>query len=299
MPGLHAHVSQEGADQLGLQSFLVGKSIKISDHTFPGGSGRWEIRRSQFRQAGIPHQLLVLSDLTQTLREEERLAWRRLIQVLRHEINNSLAPIDSLAGSLAILLSRNDRPTDWEHDMGEGLSIIQNRSKALNRFMTAYTRLTQLPKPRLEDVEITSMLQRVANLETRKTVNVVVGPILSLRLDGDQIEQLLINLVRNAVDACPEMEAQVSIGWTEIKGVTDPRLGASGGLEIWVEDEGQGLSSTENLFVPFFTTKPGGSGIGLALCRQIAEAHGGHLSLANRTDRTGCRATVFLPQHIE
>lgn len=276
------------ATDLGLNECLSGDSPPIVDMTFPGSVGRWEVHRSMFRERGLPHQLLVLSDVTRALREEERQAWQRLIQVLRHEINNSLAPIDSLAGSLTALLGREPRPGDWEADMGEGLQVIRERSKALNRFMTTYSRLTRLPKPRLTEVDVGGWVRRVVGLETRQSVAVVPGPEVTIHADGDQLDQLLINLVRNAVDAALETGGEVRAGWKR----ADDRLPW---LEVWVEDEGPGLSNTENLFVPFFTTKSDGSGIGLALSRQIAEAHGGQLTLENRPDRPGCRATLRLP----
>jgi two-component system nitrogen regulation sensor histidine kinase NtrY len=277
-----------GATDLGLAECLAGDTPRIIPIDLPGGAGRWEIRRSTFRMEGRPRQLLVLSDLTKSLREEERQAWKRLIQVLRHEINNSLAPIDSLAGSVVSLLNRRPRPSDWEADMNDGLTVIRERSKALNRFMTAYSGLTRLPRPRLGPVAVGDRVRRVAGLEVRQHIHIVAGPERTIRADGDQLDQLLINLMRNAVDAAQETGGQVRVGWRE----------AGNGfpwIEVWVEDEGPGLSNTENLFVPFFTTKPDGAGIGLALCREIAEAHGGGLSLVNRSDRSGCRACLRLP----
>lgn len=276
------------ASELRLDEFLKGETPRTVEGTFPGGTGRWEVRSSTVRERGLPHQLLVLSDLTRALREEERQAWRRLIQVLRHEINNSLAPIDSLTGSLASLLQRDPRPSDWETDMNEGLSVIRDRSRALNRFITAYTQLTRLPEPRLGPVDVGEWVRRVAGLEPRRHVNIVAGPALTIQADGDQMDQLLINLVRNAVDAALATGGNVYVGWRSVARPTP-------WLELWVEDEGPGLSSTENLFVPFFTTKPDGAGIGLALSRQIAEAHGGGLTIENRRNMPGCRACVRLP----
>ncbi len=281
-------IEARSAADLGLEDPLSGDSPRILELALPGGAGRWEVRHSAFRAGGLPHQLLVLSDITRALHEEERQAWRRLIQVLRHEINNSLAPIDSLAGSLAALLSREPRPDDWEADAREGLEIIRERSRALNRFMTSYSQLTRLPKPSPASIDVGACVRRVADLETRQCVIVVPGPELSIEADGDQLAQLLINLVRNAVDATVETGGDVRMGWTQ----PDP---LAPWVELWIEDDGPGLSNTDNLFVPFFTTKPDGSGIGLALSRQIAEAHGGHLTVANRRNGPGCRACLRLP----
>jgi len=273
------------AGELGLADCLQGEPTRTLQMTFPGSIGRWGMRRSSFRQGGKPHQLLVLADLSQALREEERQAWQRLLRVLGHELNNSLAPIKSIAGSLGSLLGKEPPPVDWKEDMQGGLGVITARADALSRFMEAYSRLARLPQPKLGALEIEPLIRRVAGLETRVPVVLAPGPNLMIQADGDQLEQLLINLLRNAADAALETKGGVKIGWA--------KTGAQ--LEIRVEDEGPGLSNTANLFVPFFTTKPGGSGIGLALSRQIAEAHGGSLTLENRKQGTGCLARLRLP----
>jgi PAS domain S-box-containing protein len=273
------------ADELGLATCLEGQTPRIENITFPGGTARWELRRTTFRQEGRPHDLLVLADVSRPLRDEERQAWQRLIRVIGHEINNSLAPIKSIAGSLETMLSRDQMPEDWNDDMRRGLAVIAARSDSLSRFTTAYARLAKLPAPRVDSVNVAALVRRIVNVETRLIVSIEPTPDLTLRADPDQLEQLLINLVHNAVDAAQQTGGGVSIGWK--------REGRH--LELWIEDEGTGLPNASNLFVPFFTTKPGGSGIGLVLSRQIAEAHGGLLTLENRTDRSGCRAFLRLP----
>jgi two-component system nitrogen regulation sensor histidine kinase NtrY len=273
------------ANALDLADFLAGEEARTLDHTFPGGPGRWDVRRSRFRERGLPHRLLVISDVSRTLREEERQAWRRLIRVLGHELNNSLAPIRSMAATLSSLLDREEPPADWREDMQRGLEIIADRSEALLRFMAAYARLARLPPPKLAPVEVASLIRRVAVLENRLPVFVEKGAEVMLEGDADQLEQLLINLVRNAADAALLTRGGVGIGW-RVDGDY---------LEVKVEDEGPGISSRENLFVPFYTTKVNGTGIGLALSRQIAEAHGGALTLDNRTPPPGCAARLRLP----
>ena len=273
------------AEELGLSPCLEGQTPRIADMTFPGGSGRYEVRRTTFRQGGLPHQLLVLADVSRPLRDEERQAWQRLIRVIGHEINNSLAPIKSIAGSLETMLARDSMPEDWNDDMRRGLAVIAARSDSLSRFTTAYARLAKLPAPRVQTVNIPALVRRVAGVETRLGIRIGPGAEITIRADPDQLEQLLINVVRNAVDAALQTGGGVQIGWK--------REGRS--FELWVDDEGGGLPNASNLFVPFFTTKPGGSGIGLVLSRQIAEAHGGTLTLENRADRTGCRAYLRLP----
>ena len=273
------------AEELGLLECLEGESARTLEKTFPGGSGRWGFRRSVFRQRGKPHSLVVIADLSRALREEERQAWQRLVRVLGHELNNSLAPICSIAGSLEDIMKREARAADWEDDLRRGLRVIAERSDALNRFMRDYSRLARLPKPQLRPTDLRTLVSTAAGLETRATVDLEPGPDITLNVDPDQLQQVLINLIRNAVDACPESGGKVRVGWA--------RNGSW--LNLFVQDEGPGIANPANLFVPFFTTKPGGSGIGLVLSRQIAEAHGGTLSLRNRVHRKGCEAIIQLP----
>jgi two-component system, NtrC family, nitrogen regulation sensor histidine kinase NtrY len=281
------------ASELGLAACLEGEPTRTMELDFAGGSGRWGMRRGSFRQGGLPHHLIVLSDLSRTLRDAERQAWQRLIRVLGHELNNSLAPIQSVAQGLESGLQSAMKLPELQQgpnhgileDLRDGLGIIRSRTEALARFMAAYARLARLPQPKLAPVNVPEWIARVAKLTTRISVKVVEGPNITISADADQMEQLLINVLRNAVDAALETGGGVEVGWS--------RQGSQ--LDVWVRDEGPGITNTANLFVPFFTTKPGGSGIGLVLSRQIAEAHGGELTLSNRDDVRGCEANLRLP----
>src|SRR6266403_1837365 len=273
------------ADELALNRCLEANEDEPLTLNFAGASGRWGVRRSTFREEGLPHELLVLTDLSRTLREEERRAWQRIVRVLGHEMNNSLAPIKSLSGSLESLLRREPLPTDWKDDASSGLNSIASRADSLSRFLQAYTRLTKLPPPQKQDIDLARLIQRVVDLEPRLEVKVLPGPKTVIRADAAQIEQLLINLVHNAVDAALETRGNVTLGWRE-KGNC---------VEVMVEEDGPGIMNPANLFVPFFTTKPDGSGIGLPLSRQIAEAHDGTLVLTNRQNAIGAQAVLRLP----
>jgi len=253
---------------------------------------RWVVKRTSFRLRGIPHTLLVLSDVSAALREEERLAWERLIRVLGHEINNSLTPIKSIANSLRGRLAAMNDATGERVDFERGLEVIENRSESLNRFLQAYRQLMGLPAPKLSAVSLATLVEHVAQLERRVAVTVTPTADVVLQIDKDHMEQALINLVRNAADAAlsPDAidgnKARVDISWQT--------TGAE--VVIAILDNGPGLTNAGNLFVPFYTTKPGGTGIGLVLAQQIAQAHRGSVQLANRTDgHTGCKADLRLP----
>jgi two-component system, NtrC family, nitrogen regulation sensor histidine kinase NtrY len=290
------------ADELGLKDCLSSENGTLLPLNFSSPSARWLIRRSTFRQRGVPHTLVVLSDVSRALREEERKAWQRLIRVLGHELNNSLASIKSIAGSLSGRVSQSALEPEERQDFERGLEIIESRAAALNRFLQAYRQLAQMPSPSLRKVALTPIVQRVAALETRLKVEVVPGPDLELTVDPDQLEQMLINLVRNAAEAAlelahpslsshnttgaPSSSPEVVMGWS----LSEKQL------VLTIEDNGPGLLNPSNAFVPFYTTKPAGSGIGLVLSRQIAEAHGGSLELLNGSGHPGCIAKVVLPR---
>jgi two-component system nitrogen regulation sensor histidine kinase NtrY len=272
------------AATLGLEACFAEQLPSSVELTFPGGSGRWAVRRSSFRDQGRTHALLAVSDVSRALRDEELLAWQRLVRVLSHELNNSLASIHSTAGTLQQIVGSEAPPPDWRDDTRRGLTIIAQRAESLTRFTRSYARLARLPRPTLAPTPVGALVDRVAALAFALPIRVADGPEAMIQADADQIEQLLINLVQNAVDASLETNGTVTVMWR-----TDDSA-----VEIAVLDEGPGLSTTGNLFVPFFTTKPEGTGIGLVLSRQIAEAHGGTLTLRNRAE-AGCEAVLRLP----
>ncbi len=272
------------ARELSLENLLAAPDQSI--HSFGSKPNRWLLRKAAFRQDGAPHTLLLLADVSRPLREEEQAAWKRLIRVLGHELSNSLAPIKSIAGSLLARVDQVQADEPTVRDFRRGLGVVESRADALHRFVQSYRILAQLPPPQLKQVLIVPLLERVALLEQRVPVQLDSGPAATLEADPDQLEQMFINLLANAVDASVTNGAQpVRIRWR----VEDSSL------VVDIEDRGLGIANTENLFVPFYTTKPTGSGVGLALAQQIARAHGGEIRLLNREDGEGARAIVRLP----
>jgi len=274
------------AAELGLDQYLQSADQRDVQASFGGREGRWQIHTRAFRERGVPHTLLFVSDVSRALRTEEREAWQRITRVLGHELNNSLAPIKSIAGTLRSVTERQELPAEWKSDVLRGLDVIITRSDSLARFMQGYTRLARLPAPTKTTVDVGELMKHAAAADGRLPVELITGPEATIYADRDQVEQVLINLVKNAIDATLASRGKVQIGWNVVDHT----------VEMYVRDEGEGITNSANLFVPFFTTKPGGNGIGLALSRQIAEAHGGTLALENRSDRLGCTATLLIPK---
>jgi len=290
-------VLSKKADTLDLAHLLTAEdgelvSIREGEIGPRQGTERWMVKRSYFRLGGVRHTLLILSDVSAALRDEERLAWERLIRVLGHEINNSLTPIKSIANSLRSRLVTITRSgVEVDSDFDRGLGVIENRAESLNRFLQAYRQLMRVPVPKVQPVPLHSLMQRVVHLETRLTVTMLDCEDLTVRADEDQLQQALINLIRNAAEAA--LAAAAELNGTAAVDVSWKKSGAE--AVVQVRDNGPGLLNEGNLFVPFYTTKQGGTGIGLVLVQQIAEAHGGAVRLPNRSDGPGCIAELRLP----
>lgn len=279
------------ASDLEIEDLLNGPASETITRSFGGIESRWLVRRTWFRQHGIQHRLVVLSEVSEALRAEERMAWQRLIRVLSHEINNSLAPIKSIARTLGRMSSTFQLPAESHENLVHGLEIIGSRADSLNRFLQSYTELAKLPPPKKRNFEFKRLVSHIADLEHRVAVAVRDGPNIEVNIDPDQIQNTLINLVKNAAEAV--------LMRSEPKLISEPIIvswKATGtDLEIAILDRGVGLPETKNLFVPFYTTKETGTGIGLLLCRQITENHGGRLTIRNRQDTRGCEAVIRIP----
>jgi nitrogen fixation/metabolism regulation signal transduction histidine kinase len=278
LPGL-------SAEEIGCHDLLEGPPVSSESHTFPGRAGRWQVMREVFHEAGVPFRLLVITDLSQALRDEERRAWRRLIRVIWHELNNSLAPIKSVIETSRDALAAGPPDPAEREELAHNLALVAERAESLRRFLSRYSELARMPEPTIAVADAAAILRQVAAVHPAGRVQFAAAEGLELRADADQVQQALINLVKNAVEATPEGGAPVTLR----------AMRGKDSVVFEVEDSGPGVANPDNLFVPFFTTKPGGSGIGLVLARQVAEAHGGTLTLKNRDDASGCLARLVIP----
>lgn len=281
------------AQELGITDLIEGPPAETITRMFGGLERRWIVRRSHFRFHGIQHTLIVMSEASEALRAEERSAWQKLIRVLGHEINNSLAPIKSIAYTLARTSASENLPAPLKVNLKQGLEVIADRSDSLNRFLQAYTQIAKLPPPSPMVSSLPAIVSNVVALEHRLPIATLSDGCLDVLVDRDQLEHAIINLVRNAVEAVL-MNSEV----VQDDAVTISWHSHAGDLELWIRDRGIGLPETQNLFVPFYTTKQNGTGIGLVLSRQIIEAHNGRLSIQNRQDGPGCEVRLFLPRCV-
>ncbi len=290
-----------GFDQLVQIEDLVSGDSKVMPLNFTGQQGKFNVHMETYREGGEQQKLLFITDVSTMLRSEERKAWQSLVRVISHEINNSLSPISSISQSLQRLLNRQDDIESHKEYITEGLTIVSQRTKSLSNFVNSYKQIASLPEPDKKLTSIATLVNKVVSLYQGKPVKTDTSLDVELIIDNVQFEQVLINLIKNSIEALNlnssnnsdldldldldlEPKASVTIAWQLKNGV----------FILTVTDDGTGVSNPDNLFVPFFTTKNQGSGIGLVLCRQIIEAHGGTLSLTNRAEGTGCVAMIEL-----
>lgn len=271
--------------QTALADVVSGEGSKLIDHEFPGSDGRWQINVQQYRHQGKPGKVIFITDLKQVLSEEEIIAWQRLIRVIAHEVNNSLTPITSICQTLEKHLEKTPA-LQSDNQLKLGLEVIEERAKGLRDFISVYARIAKLPEPYKVSFPITGLMSKLQRFFAEQAV--ITHELESdIDLHGDpvQLEQALINLIKNAVEANKDSDAPVEVSCVRKTGM----------VEFNVIDHGNGISNPANLFIPFYTTKGKGAGIGLALCRQIAAKHGGQVILENRTGAPGAIARLQIP----
>jgi len=275
------------SDQLEQLKHLERGCSKVMNLTFNKQQGKFNVHMEEFREEGKQHKLLFLTDVSRLLRVEERNAWQSLVRVISHEINNSLAPIASISETLKRMMSKQQNIEMHKENLVDGLSIIAQRANNLTNFVNSYKQIAQLPEPKKSKTNIRELINKVIPLYQNNNIHIIPSDDVSLLIDPVQIEHVLINLIKNAIESVntTKNDGNIEISWK-----LEQRK-----FQLFISDQGAGISNESNLFVPFYTTKKQGSGIGLVLCRQILEVHNGQLSLKNKTNETGCLATIDLP----
>lgn len=282
---LHARLEPGAqASALGGGGLLSGPSERSVVLDGQAAGEAFELRRGVFHQGGERYQFVLLSSAWRVRRQEERAAWQRLVRVLGHEVNSTLTPVQSLAGTCLALLA--DLPEAHTERLRRALEAIEHRARGLSSFIADYARLARLPEPRLSRLRLAACMPRLIALDERCSVRLVGRSPVEVLADPVLFEQAVTNLLRNAVDASLETGGAVSVDWQ-----ADEHE-----VVLSITDEGAGILNPDNLFVPLFSTKKGGSGVGLVLARNIIEAHGGRLSLTNRARASGAVARVTLPR---
>jgi len=271
-----------------LEEILAGNDAGLGEALARGGDGLFSVgegeheeiyhlARRLFLLNGRQHELLMLRRLTQELRRQEVQTWKKVIRVISHELNNSLAPVASLAHSGRELVKRGQTER-----LDEIFATIEERARHLEGFIHGYARFAKLPTPRLELVEWSEFIDRLGTQMAFTRIGEITG---SARLDPAQMEQALINLLKNAHES-GSAASDVTLQIERARDLT----------RISVSDRGPGMSATVlgNALVPFYSTKRAGTGLGLALAREIIEAHGGSITLSNR-EGGGLQVSLILP----
>jgi len=262
-----------------LRDALSTRSDALFTLEWAGEQQVYHLSQRSFLLNAKPHRLVLLKQLTRELAAQEVAVWKKVIRVIAHELNNSLAPISSLAHSGRLLIQEPDAGAQLDRVF----STIENRAAHLASFIDGYARFAKLPRPRLAQ---TTWPQFLARLEGAAAFQITgTLPQRPAEFDASQLEQVVINLLKNAIESgSPPNEIQLAV------------LETSDGFLLEITDRGSGLTEEvlRDALLPFYSTKPTGTGLGLTLCREIVEAHGGRLSLANRQNG-GAIVSVWLP----
>ena len=286
--------NRELLQQLAFVQELTSGCHQVVELSLGYQQGRFNVYVEEFREDGKQHKLLFITDIRTLLRSEERKAWQDLVRVISHEINNSLSPIASISQTLQRLLERDAQHADVIGNLREGLGIISERAKGLSQFVDSYKQLAKLPEPQTQPLSIRPLVEKIVALFNHQPITIEAERDFILQLDPVQFEQVLINLLKNAIEATALANpnnpgSTITIRWSVSRQF----------FKLDICDQGSGISNPDNLFVPFYSTKKQGSGIGLVLCRQIIEAHNGRLSLSNlalnNQNSGGCCASIELP----
>jgi len=288
----------EQVHNISLSSLPIGRAIEKADTGIIEFNqallhGEHFLSKESFLSEGKQHQLYLLTNAERLLMEKERSAWQSLLRVLSHEINNSLTPISAISQSLQKKLQRSllspEQPVNSE-SLLEGANIINERADSLNSFIASYSQLYHLPKPHITSFHLQGIINNTAGLFPDCKIEMNVESDVIIKADKNQFEQVLINLFKNALEAMTaNKEKLITIGYTR----------EQQWQHISILDNGSGIANVDNLFIPFYTTKKQGSGIGLALCRQIMFSHNGliklHNKLGNKDKCFGVEAILSLP----
>jgi two-component system nitrogen regulation sensor histidine kinase NtrY len=287
-------LKQSPAQKLGLKKL---NGFWGFDENNPLNIGKkWQIRQSEYKENNNNYQLLMLNNISQELQKNEQQAWQNIIRILNHEVRNSLTPISALSQNLL------DMPDLSAEQCQQAIKIIDNRSNNLLAFIDSYSDLAKLPLPNAQQFDLAELLHDIGNLVQQVTIK-LSSPLI-IKADKGQLEQVLLNLIKNAKEAQlskTKINKDVEQESETNKDIEVHVLKSEKQVVIKVLDQGCGIANTANLFIPFYTTKETGSGIGLALSRQIIANHQGELTLTNRTDiaditdATGAVATIVLP----
>ena len=278
MPDLLHHSDKNNAI---IQLFIKEEMNDVGSSAAPINAEQteqsWHLSRHYLKLHGSSHQLILLKPITKELHQQELQTWKKIIKIINHELNNSIAPISSMCHSGLILADRLDEP-----QLNRVFNTISGRIKKLSEFIQSYSQLARLSSPQKHPFDIVKTLEQLQSLYQLELIS--SKSAVMINADEGQVEQLLINLLKNAKESSPNLPTQVNLSIQENI------------LNICVRDHGAGmeLEVMKKAFLPYYSTKTNGSGIGLSICREVIDAHQGQVTLNNHPEG-GLQVTVCLP----